>query len=82
MQRLIFGIILLLSGAATVFGMPAYPGIVTLEDGSHIYIKGDEFCKWGETEEGYTILPQDDGWVYAKKSASASPNPQMSEFHI
>lgn len=75
MRRLIFGIILLLSGAAFVFGMPAYPGIVTLEDGSHIYIKGDEFCKWGETEEGYTILPQDDGWVYAKKSESGFAEP-------
>lgn len=68
MRRFICGISLLLSASTTISGMPAYPGVVTLEDGMHIYLKGDEYCKWGQTEEGYTILPQENSWVYAKIS--------------
>lgn len=55
--------------------MPSYPRCIALEDGSLIYVKGDENCKWGETEDGYTILPMDNGWVYAQQTTSGYAAP-------
>lgn len=55
--------------------MPSYPNLITLDDGSQIFIKGDENCKWGLTEDGHTILPKDNRWVYAKKSDSGFAEP-------
>lgn len=49
---------------------PAYPYKVEVQlpDGfTHIYLYGDEYCKWGETEEGYTIVQNKyNQWCYAK----------------
>lgn len=48
------------------FAMPAYPKKVRLANGVYITIRGDERCKWGVSEDGYTILPTERGWMYAK----------------
>lgn len=45
---------------------PAYPKKVQLSNGLYITIRGDEHCKWGISEDGYTILPTEKGWMYAK----------------
>lgn len=60
-----------------LLGVPSYPNLIKLEDGSQIYIKGDETHKWGVTENGYTILPFGEGWVYAKKSSKGFAEPSQ-----
>lgn len=54
------------------FSISAYPGKVPVViDGQKVYIKmfGDEHSKWAETEEGRTIIQNNDNkWWYAKLS--------------
>lgn len=56
------------------YGIIAYPNkICVLTDDNtnvYIYLKGDENCKWGISEDGYTILPTEKGWVYAQADAN------------
>jgi len=56
-----------------VHAISAYPFAIPIDvDGQTIYIKmfGDEYCKWAETEDGYTIVQNnDDQWCYAELSA-------------
>lgn len=46
--------------ATTAFAVSAYPKLIkyTQPDGTkvNIFLKGDEFAKWAETEDGYTLL--------------------------
>lgn len=60
--------------------MPSYPHLIKLENGTHIYLKGDENCKWGISESGYTVLPSEDGWVYAKRSSKGFAEPSAYKF--
>lgn len=68
-QKILF--VLLLAGTLcfsthTVFGVQAYPHPIEyqLPDGSKITItlKGDEKVKWAETEDGYSLLLNKDGF--------------------
>ena len=66
---LLFGWIL----CGKVFASPAYPGRVpvVLPSGDTVYVRlrGDEFLKWAETEDGYTLLRDSLGeWTYAEPS--------------
>ena len=66
---LLFGWIL----CGKVFASPAYPGRVpvVLPSGDTVYVRlrGDEFLKWAETEDGYTLLRDSFGeWTYAVPS--------------
>jgi len=49
----------------------AYPQIINYHldngDSVRLIIKGDEHCKWAITEDGYTLLPDTLGWLYAEK---------------
>ncbi|MCM1312258.1 MAG: M6 family metalloprotease domain-containing protein [Bacteroides sp.] len=49
-----------------IVSIPAYPKKVRLSSGVYITIRGDEHCKWGISESGYTILPTERGWMYAR----------------
>lgn len=64
-KRLLLSFLPLLYSLHTVT-MPAYPKKVRLASGVYITIHGDERCKWGVSEDGYTILPTQQGWMYAK----------------
>lgn len=55
------------------YASPAYPGRVpvVLPSGDTVYVRlrGDEFLKWAETEDGYTLLRDSLGeWTYAVPS--------------
>lgn len=54
--------------AVRLFAVPAYTGLVKVivPDG-HVYIslKGDENCKYGITDSGYTVLQNAGFWYYA-----------------
>ncbi|NLN74501.1 MAG: M6 family metalloprotease domain-containing protein [Bacteroidales bacterium] len=56
---------------ANLFAVPAYPELIKFvqPDGSkvNIYLKGDEYVKWGKSEDGYTLMYNDDGFfVFAQ----------------
>lgn len=70
MKRTLLGILLSIITVSSSFAIPSYPKIITLSDGMRIFIKGDENYKWGNTEDGYTIFPKDNEWVYAKTDDS------------
>lgn len=51
---------------------PAYPKKIKVEASAgkwvSIYLCGDENCKFGRSEDGYTLLSDSIGWVYAEKA--------------
>ncbi len=54
---------------------PAYPGRVPVVlpsgDTVYVHVRGDEYLKWAETEDGYTLLRDSSGeWTYAVPSPS------------
>jgi|GEM_PF-3236246 len=64
--------VLILLCFSVVSAVPANPRelTVTQPDGEELNINiiGDENFAWAETEEGYTVIQNDDGyWVYAEK---------------
>ena len=70
MRRCLFGLLGALGVYVASWAVPAYPGRVFYRcaDGSgvYLYLKGDEQCKWAETEDGYTLLRDRSGaWCYA-----------------
>lgn len=75
MYRFISLILSILLFPVFIVCMPSYPNLITLDDGTQIFIKGDENCKWGLTRDGHTILPKDNKWVYAKLSESGFAEP-------
>lgn len=72
-------IILLGAFALSIFcpgidAVSAYPKLVRFQcpDGTfvNLQLKGDEFCKWAVTEDGYTLLRDKEGdWCYAAKDS-------------
>ena len=71
--KLIFFIICV-SLNLNVYSIPAYKNKthIQLEDGSYVLLtlKGDEYCKWAISEDGYTLLPTDSGWFYARTDSN------------
>lgn len=54
---------------------------VKTEDGYiYIHLKGDEFCKYGMTDEGYTVIADGENWFYACKDSSG--NVICSEYRL
>lgn len=52
------------------YAVPAYrPKIKVTVEGGEVYIQlcGDESCKYAITEDGYTILRDSIGWIYARQ---------------
>jgi len=68
--KIIFPQILLTLLTIRASAMPAYPKKVRLSNGITITLRGDEHCKWGVSADGYTILPTEHGWMYAKDDGS------------
>lgn len=66
------------------FAVPAYNQkiIIQLEDGgiTEIVLHGDENKKWAVSEDNYTLLPDQDGWVYAQEDEDGYAIP--SSFHL
>ena len=64
--KLIF-VITLVCQAFTTISAPAYPGLIKMEqpDGSVIslYLKGDEKVSWMETEDGYSLMYNNDKFI-------------------
>lgn len=56
----------------SIYASPAFPGLINFRqpDGTivKIRLKGDEFLSWAESEDGYTLLHNNKGFlVYAEK---------------
>lgn len=68
MKRVFVNILLLISAYIELCAVPAYPkrsAIVVNGGFVYITIKGDENCKFAIDEQGYTVLPTENGWNYA-----------------
>lgn len=68
MKRVFVNILLLISAYIELCAVPAYPkrsAIVVNGGLVYITIKGDENCKFAIDEQGYTVLPTENGWNYA-----------------
>lgn len=68
MKRVFVYILLLISAYIELCAVPAYPkrrAIVVNGGLVYITIKGDENCKFAIDEQGYTVLPTENGWNYA-----------------
>ena len=71
---LLIGIMVPVKSAQAVPANPE-PFTITQPDGTEItaYVRGDEWLHWTETDEGYTVLLDADGWwVYAQQAADGS----------
>lgn len=75
MLRIIYTIFSLVFTSFIINGMPSCPFPIKMDDGLIIHLKGDERCKWGTSEDGYTILPSERGWVYAQQSQNGFAEP-------
>ena len=67
MKKLLF-LLYIIGNISTCLAVPAYPQKIrtTVEDGFvYIYLCGDEKLKYAHTEEGYTILKENNTWYYA-----------------
>lgn len=68
MKKGLFFVLFFFAAIRSVDAVPAYPHkIAVMINGEVVFIslKGDENCKYGEDEQGYTILPTEKGWYYA-----------------
>ena len=65
-KSIVFFLLLSLS-LATVYAVPAYPGLVRMKqpDGKELslYIRGDEKIRWMESTDGYTLLYDKDQYI-------------------
>lgn len=71
----IWSIVLLLTVAQKAEGSPAFPGLISFEqpDGAkvNIYLRGDEKVHWAETEDGYSLMYDEKGYLcYAMRTAN------------
>lgn len=70
MKSLSIAILLCVTIANRMFAVSAFPQripVVVNGDTIYIQLKGDECCKYAIDEAGYTVLPTDHGWYYAKE---------------
>lgn len=70
MKKIYVLLIALFVSVIEVFAVQAYPHLITFtqpdESTLSIYLKGDEKVHWAETEDGYSLLYNDNGYlVYA-----------------
>lgn len=65
LKRCLLFFLISLSACLSLYAVPAYPGWVDFRqpDGSSVKVRlmGDEFIKYAETEDGYTLLYADNG---------------------
>ncbi|MBO4752162.1 MAG: M6 family metalloprotease domain-containing protein [Bacteroidales bacterium] len=77
MKRIILvitSVVMILTGVRTAQGSPAFPGLISFEqpDGTKvsIYLRGDEKVHWAETEDGYSLMYDEGGYLcYAMRTA-------------
>lgn len=80
-QKAIFLLVILcLFHSESVFSVSAYPGLIDFRqpDGStvKIYIRGSEFTKWAETEDGYSLMYDKKGFlVFAERNLNGDMVP-------
>lgn len=77
---ILLGIVILFLVPNISYAVIAYPyGVkLPLADGKvvTIFLKGDEYSKWAESEDGYTLLRNTEGnWWYAERSATGELKP-------
>lgn len=70
MKRIILvitSVVLFFAAAQTAQGVPAFPGLIsfTQPDGAklNVYLRGDEKVHWAETEDGYSLLYDEAGYL-------------------
>lgn len=75
-MRLFSIIITFFCSTFAIFGIPAYPGKIVIQiEGKPVCIRvlGDEYCKWAESEDGYTIIQDSTNrWCYAQQQENGS----------
>ncbi len=73
MKKLFLCTLGLLMWISNVFAVPAFPDLILFrqpnsEISVSIYLKGDEYVHWAETEDGYSLVHSEDGsFVYAMR---------------
>lgn len=75
-----------LSHVGYLFATPAYPGAITYlqpdQTSLTLFLKGDEWVHWGETEDGYRLLVnKDNGYVYAEPDGKGGMQPSAFLAH-
>ncbi len=76
-------ILFLLTVVNNLYAVPAYPkktAVIVNGDTLYISLKGDENCKFAIDEQGYTILPTERGWFYAKEDEEG--NVALSNYQL
>lgn len=72
--RCLIAFFFLLLFSRSVEAVPAYCSSISylLVDGStvRITLKGDEWCKWAMTEDGYTLLCANNDWYFAQRDST------------
>ena len=82
---LVLGFLVGCLGVSGAWGAPANPNPMEVfqPDGTKMLLtnRGDEFCFWVETPEGYSVIqnPQSGFWEYARKKILALVSPARSE---
>ncbi|WP_455587239.1 M6 family metalloprotease domain-containing protein [Bacteroides sp.] len=83
-MRCHFAVVVLLLLAPESFAISAYPDKIEVKLSTNecatLFLHGDENCKWATTEDGYTLLPVSDGWVYAQEDKDGYAVP--SSFYL
>ena len=76
-------ILFLLTVVNNLYAVPAFPkktAVIVNGDTLYISLKGDENCKFAIDEQGYTILPTERGWFYAKEDEEG--NVALSNYQL
>lgn len=82
-KRLLLFCSFILISFSNTYAIPAYPKKVPVIIGGdtiYISIHGDENCKYGSDEDGYTLLQSDKGWHYA--SVDSLGNVSFSDYFL
>ena len=66
MRKWILIFVFSLIGLAGAYGVPAYPHKIAIDiNGQQVYIRlfGDEYYHWAETEDGYSLMYNNAGYM-------------------
>lgn len=83
MKRIVIIFITITLFWALVNSCPAYPGRIAVVEGNDtafISLHGDERMKFAMDDDGFTILPTDEGWMYALADTSGYAIPSSHKF--
>lgn len=75
LKRIIALLTLVIVSSGTMKSIPSYPHYVRIAVGNgfqNVLLRGDEHFKYAMTEAGYTLLPKEDCWYYARNDENGN----------